>query len=208
MKNTIHNWTRRWKVKIRVNRGYSSWTFLYENIKDLQYVLERHERVIILYLGDYDPSGVDMERYMREVMEYFGIDFNRVVFRRLAVTEKQIKRFNLPPRPEDADTIEKLAKDPRSKKFFGREDFFKLPLEERIEIIKKSKKFIVELDALVAKKPSEFKQLINNAIAEYWDESIYQHFKQEIDELTERARRLREEYKERVKKLLLKKLTS
>jgi len=203
---TLYNWTRGLGVKIRVNKGYSSWTFLWENINELQKVLEKHEKVVILYCGDYDPSGTDMDRFLKEALEFFGIDPNRVVFKRLAVTEEQIQKFKLPPKPEDSETIEKLARDPRSKKFFGREDFFALPIEKRIEIIRKSKKFVVELDALVAYVPDKFRELLRETIKSYWDEEIYQKHKEEVERAQERARRLRERAlrraKEKLKQLL------
>jgi len=199
---TLYNWTRGLGIKIRVNKGYSSWTFLWENIKEIKSVLERHERVVILYCGDYDPSGTDMDRFLQEALEFFGIDPTRIIFRRLAVTDEQIKQFNLPPKPEDAETIEKLARDPRSKKFFGREDFFTLPIERRMEIIRKSKKFVVELDALVAYVPDKFRSLIRDTVKSYWNEEIYQEYKSQVEKATKKAEELRKEALEKAKEKL------
>jgi hypothetical protein len=69
-------------VPVCVSRGYSSWTFIYEN-KDLL-----NPNTTVLYLGDHDPSGLDIERFTHEAMEYFGLDFR---FKRLALTYESSK---------------------------------------------------------------------------------------------------------------------
>ena len=203
---TIANWTRGLSIKIRVNRGYSSWTFIWDNMNQLKELLRKHEKVVILYCGDHDPSGLDMDRFLSEALEFFGIPKDKVIFRRLAITEEQIKDFGLPPKPEDADTIEKLAKDPRSKKFFENEKFFELSLEERKKLIRKSKKFVVELDALVAFVPEKFKELIRKTVKSYWNEKIYQKYKKQIEEAEKKAEELRKEALKKAKEKLLEQL--
>lgn len=173
---TIKNWTRSYEVNIRVNRGYSSWTFIYENVKALKSVLERHDKVVILYLGDLDPSGVDIERFLKEALDYFDIT-ERVKLVRLAVTEDQVERYNLPPRPEDAETVAKLQRDPRYKGY--------------------SKKYIVELDALVAYVPEEFKRLITDAVLKHHDRRIYEEERRKTMEIIEECKRVVKEYKEK-----------
>jgi len=158
---TIQQWTAHLGVKIRVNKGYSSWTFLYENAQDLEQYLGEgvHTNVEVFYLGDLDPSGVDMERFLKETLEYFGLDSERVNVQRLSVTSEQVKKYNLPPRPDDAETLAKLERDPRTASYG-------LP-------------FIVELDAMVAFVPQEFRQLILDAVNGCWDEQIYKDLKYE-----------------------------
>jgi len=172
---TIKAWTK--KVNIRVNRGYSSWTFIYENVKELKRLLERHEKIIILYLGDLDPSGVDIERFLKESLEYFELDKSKVELKRLAVTPEQVEKYNLPPRPEDAETLAKLQRDPRMAKYTG--------------------KYIVELDALVVYAPQEFKQLINNEIEKYHDKEIYNKTKEEAKRIAKKSEEIVEEYKKK-----------
>jgi len=200
---TLYRWTAQWRIRVRVNRGYSSWTFIHENVKELRWLLNDYERIVILYCGDWDPSGTDIDRFLREALQFFGIPRDRVELRRVAVTPEQIRRYNLPPRPEDSDTIEKLARDPRSKRFFEREDFFKLSLEERKRVILESGKYVVELDALVAFVPQEFKRLLNDEIAKYWDENVYKKLQAKKKELEAKAHELREKYKELLKKRLV-----
>ena len=70
---TLRSWLADLEVNVRVCRGYSSWTFIYENVKEPAAVLERHERVVILYCGDLDPSGVDIQRFLHDALSYFGV---------------------------------------------------------------------------------------------------------------------------------------
>ena len=149
---TIYNWTEDLRVPIRVNRGYSSWTFIYNNVQELKRTLRGHDKVVVLYLGDLDPSGKDIERFLREAIAYFGLTEDVVELRRLAITEDQVEAYGLPPRPEDAETLAKLARDPRTKSYTG--------------------KYIVELDALVAYAAEDFKRLLREAINSYWDPEV------------------------------------
>jgi len=61
-------------------------------------------RVVILYLGDWDPSGEDMERDLKERLfnEQPELEFELM---RVAIHKADIRRFNLPPlRVKDSDT--------------------------------------------------------------------------------------------------------
>jgi UDP-glucose 6-dehydrogenase len=91
-------------VPLCISRGYSSWTFIYEN-KDLL-----NPNTTVLYLGDHDPSGLDIERFTQEAMEHFGLDFS---FKRLALTYGQVQEYGLLPNPT------KKA-DPRAGEYIGR----------------------------------------------------------------------------------------
>lgn len=182
---TIDNWTRDLYVTIRVNRGYSSWTFIYNNVQDLRRILENHNGVVVLYLGDLDPSGVDIQRFLDEALSYFGHK-DDVVIKRLAVTPEQVERYNLPPRPEDAETLAKIERDPRSRKYRYR--------------------YIVELDALVAYVPSEFRRLVREEIQRYHDTDIYLKARRDAEDLNRRSMKIIERYKEKAKKKILKQL--
>lgn len=160
--NTILSWTEDLKVKIRINKGYSSWTFIHENALDLERILSKHSRVAIFYIGDLDPSGEDMERFLKEALAYFGIDDDRVDFKRLCLTEDQVEEFDLPPRPEDAETLAKLERDSRYANY--------------------GKDVIVEVDALLAYVPDQFREMVINAINGVWDEEIFDDLKDQADE--------------------------
>ncbi len=197
---TIKNWCNGLGVVIRVNRGYSSWTFIYNNVQQLRNVLQKVEKVIVLYLGDLDPSGVDIERFLRKALRYFGLDESKVQIIRLAVTLDQVKMYNLPPAPESMETIEKLARDPRARKYFGIDGPVTADVIQRL--LEQGKAVVVELDALVAFAPNEFKKLLRETILSYWDESKYNELLQKKREFEEKAKKLRKEYKKRLKERL------
>jgi hypothetical protein len=152
-------------VSIVINKGYSSWTALYKNCQRLLDI--RHKdpstQIHILYFGDYDPSGNDMENQMHEAFNYFGLEgpdslFGDIDFRRVAVTMEQIDQLDLPHVPEDQKTRDKLENDSRTKK--SMEDNF-------------GELYAVELDALFALYPDEFERLIIDIVNGYFDEEIY-----------------------------------
>ena len=58
--------TQPFGVPIMVNRGYSSASAMYDAYQRFSRALSRGRRVTLLYLGDYDPSGVDMIRDVYE----------------------------------------------------------------------------------------------------------------------------------------------
>lgn len=155
-----------YRVQVYATRGYGSYTFVNDMAKDLSHDKEN----IILYFGDYDPSGRDIERDLRDrLIRYFGNDNFTVV--RIALTENQISEYNLPPMPEDSETLAKLERDPRSKSY-GME-------------------FAVELDAL---EPPVLQELIKKAIleqidSEQWNQDINQS-KQDQLALKEKLERM------------------
>ena len=180
---TFDSWLSDLEITIRVNRGYSSWTFIYENVQALKRKLEDHDKIVILYAGDLDPSGVDIERFLREALDYFGITQEQVIFKRVAITEDQVDKYNLPPRPEDIQTLQKLERDPRYKKY--------------------NKQYIVELDALVAIVPEEFREELRNTILQYHDEKIYEETREEAKRIREESKKIVEEYKKKALKKIL-----
>lgn len=58
--------TEKYHIPILVNRGYSSVSAIYDSYKRFRRALLDSQKIIILYLGDYDPSGIDMIRYVTE----------------------------------------------------------------------------------------------------------------------------------------------
>lgn len=58
--------TSKYHVPILVNRGYSSASAMYDSYNRFREAIDNDQKVTILYLGDYDPSGIDM---IRDVFE-------------------------------------------------------------------------------------------------------------------------------------------
>lgn len=85
----------RFNVTLGACKGYPSLTFLHETSLRLRYAGDTHEP-IILYFGDYDPSGEDIPRSIEENLSRMGID---IEVRRIALMEDQVIKWNLPPAP-------------------------------------------------------------------------------------------------------------
>jgi hypothetical protein len=65
-------------------------------VSDLRRARTSHKDPIVLYLGDHDASGVDIDRDMQAKLNRFD---GAVEFRRVAILPEQIDAFNLPTRP-------------------------------------------------------------------------------------------------------------
>lgn len=120
-------------------RGYSSVTKLHEAAKRVKNK-DAEKKKIILYFGDYDPSGMDIERDITtKLRKTFDIDLS---VERIALNRELIDEYRLPPQP---------AKETDARY----DDFVKAHGDE-----------VVELDAL---EPEILKKLIRKSIGRYFD---------------------------------------
>ena len=88
---------RKWKVGLGACKGYPSLTFLHELSQRFKTVRDQTDKqLVIIYAGDYDPSGEDIPRSIQENLERFGVE---VDIRRIALMEHQVRQWNLPPAP-------------------------------------------------------------------------------------------------------------
>lgn len=79
-----------WRAARRIAQQTSRHRTVYENeTKGLR-------EAVVLYLGDHDPSGIDMTRDVQDRLELFRAD---VEVKRIALTMEQIQEFNPPPNP-------------------------------------------------------------------------------------------------------------
>lgn len=85
-----------WGVRFTANKGYSSSSTLYETGKRLAAV-EPGKACYILYLGDHDPSGLDMTRDIKERLTMFSK--GPVEVERLALNYDQVLALNPPENP-------------------------------------------------------------------------------------------------------------
>ncbi len=97
--------TSSWDVPLMVTRGYSSLSFLHSAAETIAAV---GKPAHIYYLGDMDPSGMDIprkvEQTLRELAPKAVIHFQRV-----AVTQEQVETMGLPTRP--TKSTDSRAKD-------------------------------------------------------------------------------------------------
>lgn len=78
-------------------RGYVSASAQYDASKRFQQHIADGRTPIVFYLGDHDPSGLDMTRDNREVIEL--LTGEAIEVRRLGLNWDQIEQYNPPPNP-------------------------------------------------------------------------------------------------------------
>jgi len=132
-------------VTFMANRGYSSLSAMYEASLRLCNAISENREPCIIYLGDHDPSGMDMTRDIEERLSLFC--YHEIEVRRIALNMDQVKKYNPPPNPA------KLT-DSRSRRYvavYGRSSW--------------------ELDAL---EPKVLAALVENEIADLREDDLWE----------------------------------
>lgn len=92
LSGVLRRTTEEYHIRLCVNRGYSSATAMYDAARRMN----RESSTHILYLGDHDPSGLDMIRDIEDRLRQFGC---YPTVHRLALTGEQIEEYDPPPNP-------------------------------------------------------------------------------------------------------------
>lgn len=133
------------KVTTYPCRGYSSVTMLKDAAERFRKAVESGRDPLILYFGDFDPTGQDIERNVREtIRDTFDVPID---VERIALNREQIDAHELPPQP--------------AKSSDARYDTF---VEEHGDMA-------VELDAL---PPDTLKELVRDAVNERFDRDHFE----------------------------------
>lgn len=94
-------------LRVVTRRGYNSVTAEADYYRRAQEAIDKGRKPVVLYFGDFDPSGKDMLRAsLRTLEEHMGLKQIEVIT--AALTEDQVQ--DLPPKPEAAK-----KRDPRYK---------------------------------------------------------------------------------------------
>lgn len=102
LSQVVERAAHRYQVPVLVNRGYGSVSAIYNTYERVSRALEDKKEAIVLYLGDHDPSGLDMVRDINDrVCEMLKYDYRENDFKieHIALTQAQIKQYNPPPNP-------------------------------------------------------------------------------------------------------------
>lgn len=91
----VYEVTERWDVPLMPTRGYASLSFLHAAAEVIGH---QGKPAFIYYLGDYDPSGMDIPRVVRRELARLAPNVD-ITFRRLAVNADQVRAMRLPTRP-------------------------------------------------------------------------------------------------------------
>ena len=98
--NIIQPVCRNFDITFMANRGYSSQSAMYEGSLRLWEAYDKGKVPIIIYLGDHDPSGIDMTR---DIEDRLGIFLeNNGKFKsvsRIALNMDQVEKYNPPENP-------------------------------------------------------------------------------------------------------------
>ena len=131
-------------IHLIVNRGYSSASAMYDASYRFRTPEAEDKHCTILYLGDFDPSGLDMDRDIKSRLYEFGVEVDYI---RIGLTWEQIQEHKPPLNPAK-------LQDPRAGNYvaqYGESSW--------------------EVDAL---PPEVLHEIVDNAITERMDEDKYQ----------------------------------
>lgn len=152
---------RRLDIGITANKGYSSSSTMYEIGKRL-YNRRRYDgkQICVIYLGDHDPSGIDMTRDIGERLEmYSGVrDIDLV---RVALNYDQVELWQPPENP---------AKETDSRFMAYVQEFGESSWE---------------LDAV---EPGQLAQLVRDEVAARRDEDLWQETIEREEEMRQQLR--------------------
>ena len=149
----VNDVAKMYYIRTFPTRGYPSFTYVQRMASYIRNRL-KGKQTVILYFGDFDPSGVDIERDLTERLLKYGAGDFKVC--RVALTRDQIIQYALPPMPVKKSD----ARTPSFVATFGDE--------------------AVELDAL---DPNVLKQTVAQSIEEYMDIEAWIRRENEIDKL-------------------------
>lgn len=84
-------------IRFTANKGYGSQSLLYEIGQRYEEMRGQDKDVYMLYLGDHDPSGIDMTRDVSDRLGLFSHD--DVTVERLALNMDQVEQWQPPENP-------------------------------------------------------------------------------------------------------------
>ncbi|MHB0964851.1 MAG: hypothetical protein ACYC36_00220 [Bellilinea sp.] len=132
-------------IGITANKGYCSSSTMYEIGKRIDEKRSLGKKICILYLGDHDPSGIDMTRDVRERLEMYS-RLHSIEVDRLALNWEQIEIWQPPENPAK-ETDSRFSNYARQ---FGESSW--------------------ELDAV---EPAQLAELVKNAVMERRDAELW-----------------------------------
>lgn len=153
-------------VTFRANKGYTSQSMMYRLGKDLSEIQASGKDIHVLYFGDHDPSGLDMDRDVQERIALFS--GKSVSFERLALTYPQVQVLNPPENP--AKITDSRAK--QYIKVYGASSW--------------------ELDAV---EPRELARLVENAVVNLRDDALWKDALGRENEMKAELKEFAKEYR-------------
>jgi hypothetical protein len=175
------------QVTLMVARGNNSYTRNFElYARLLQIQRATGKKIVLLYLGDWDPSGDVMDETIVDYLNRFGRRYQKLnyQFERVAVLAEHETAFGvtLPSKPDarvyELDSLGR-PKDKNAARF-----------KARYGVIKQ-----IELDALTSRQLlPHFRILLRDKVDSFWEENVWEKIK---DQFTEQV--VKQELDKRVK---------
>lgn len=149
-------------VALAACKGYPSLTFLKDAAMRFIEAEKRHQQPIILYFGDYDPSGEDIPRALKYNIIKLGC--TSIIVKRICLVEDQVIKWHLPPAPTKVT-------DSRSKNWdgFGQVELDAVKPETLIDLLEKAIDEITDKERyqqLLAREEEE-REIFRNTLKRY-----------------------------------------
>lgn len=159
---------RKLDINFTANKGYSSSSAMYEASKRYLRHADEGKELYVIYLGDHDPSGIDMSRDILDRLDLFT--GKEVHVNRIALNMDQVEEMHPPENPA------KIT-DSRARGY-----------------IKKYGSSSWELDAI---EPKKLASLVSNAVIKLTDKRIWDATLKTQTMQRESIERVAEDFKER-----------
>jgi len=134
LRGVVEPVTNKYGVPLLVVRGQVSRTAIYQAYQ--RFSEQTDKECYLYYFGDFDPSGITIyESFVNRLRGFNGSNLD-ITFNRVALTQEQIDRYNLPPAPAKKT-------DPNTSKFIGQHgdnvaELDALPPDVLIELVQQS----------------------------------------------------------------------
>lgn len=163
---TFRNILKERQVRIIPLNTYNYLNSLQENIRRLIYYKEQGKKLHINYFGDSNHFFKSLRDIYIKYPKYF-LDLD---FKKISITQNQIKKFKLPEKCNTVNETEYQKINPNLKSFLKKNDRTNLK---------------IELDAFIGIAPTEFKKVVLDSVDKFFDlkifeKSINEHSPEEI----------------------------
>lgn len=150
----VESYVRDLDIQVRAVEGYPPWEFVKSNTEEIDDMLVDRDdgSILIYYLGDLDPSGLDIDRQIRDAFEHFNMD---ITFERIGLLPDQVSKYKLPPIPNNEEVIAKIHRDARYAGY-----------------VREYGEHFTELDAWDGLSPETMRTEIRNKVMEAFDHSL------------------------------------
>lgn len=154
-------------VPFTANKGYTSSSAMRQAARRFLQADSDGKSLHVIYLGDHDPSGIDMSRDIGDRLDLFAYGVP-IEVHRIALNIDQVKKFNPPPNP--AKMTDSRAKDYVAR--FGKKSW--------------------ELDAI---EPAKLAKLVHDAISDLIDPEYWYEAEQVINDGKDTLRAIASNYR-------------